>query len=47
MKYRMEKNPLTGEAEHELASEIRQLAGPPAGDSRVPVPPMHTGRTSS
>jgi hypothetical protein len=27
MKYRMEKNPLTGEAERELTSEIRQIAG--------------------
>jgi hypothetical protein len=31
MKYRMEKNPLTDEAERGLASEIRQLAGPAAG----------------
>jgi hypothetical protein len=36
MKYRMEKNPLTGEAEHELASEIRQLAGSPAGKGSRP-----------
>ena len=36
MKYRMEKNPLTGEAEHELASEIRQLAGLSAGDGSRP-----------
>jgi hypothetical protein len=36
MKYRMEKNPLTDEAEHELASEIRQLAGSPAGKGSRP-----------
>ena len=38
MKYRMEKNPLTGEAERELASEIRQLAGSPAGEERSRPP---------
>jgi hypothetical protein len=36
MKYRMEKNPLTDEAERELASEIRQLAGSEAGESARP-----------
>ena len=38
MKYRMEKNPLTDEAERELASEIRELAGSSAGSgsSRPP-----------
>jgi hypothetical protein len=38
MKYRTEKNPLTDEAERELASEIRRLAGSPAGgeSSRPP-----------
>ena len=38
MKYRMEKSPLTDEAERELASEIRRLAGSTAGreSSRPP-----------
>ena len=37
MKYRMEKNPLTDEAERELASEIRQLAAPaPGGEGSRP-----------
>jgi hypothetical protein len=36
MKYRMERNPLTGEAERELASEIRQLAGSAAEESSRP-----------
>jgi hypothetical protein len=38
MKYGTEKNPLTDEAERELASEIRQLAGSSAGgeSSRPP-----------
>lgn len=38
MKYRMEKHPLTAEAERALATEIRQIAGPPA-DSRIAGPP--------
>lgn len=38
MKYRMEKNPLTAEAERELTSEIRQLAGSP-GSGEVSRPP--------
>jgi len=38
MKYRMEKNPLTLEAERELTSEIRQLAGSPeAGETSRPA----------
>jgi hypothetical protein len=38
MKYRMEKNPLTDEAERELTSAIRQLAGPPGAGEKSPVP---------
>ena len=37
MKYRMEKLPLTAEAERELTSEIRQLAGS-SGDVKTPRP---------
>ncbi|HMK38239.1 MAG TPA: hypothetical protein VK569_02785, partial [Bacteroidota bacterium] len=37
MKYRMEKIPLTAEAERELTSEIRQLAGS-TGDGKAPGP---------
>ena len=44
MKYRMEKNPLTDEAERELTSAIRQLAGSPAAGEKSPSP-MPTGRT--
>jgi hypothetical protein len=36
MKYRMEKTPLTGEAERELTSEIRQLAGSGGQGPRPP-----------
>jgi hypothetical protein len=38
MKYRVEKNPLTSEAERQLTSEIQQLAGPVAegGATRPP-----------
>ncbi len=38
MKYRMEKSPLTGDAERELTSEIRQLAAPSAGGERSAPP---------
>jgi len=38
MKYRMEKIPLTAEAERELTSEIRQIAGS-SGEMKIPGPP--------
>jgi hypothetical protein len=38
MKYRMEKNPLTDEAERQLASEIRGLAGSSEGGERSRPP---------